>query len=104
MAFQQGDIPFGTVPVRAIRDFPLDVMMFLDTKQASIKEYVSEPGKWVDEDGNVLLRDVFTGTGRDAFEAWYRIRKQYFAEYPAHGARLDGITNTGLVVQRTAGS
>jgi hypothetical protein len=32
VAFQQGDIPFGSVPVRAIRDFPLDVMMFLDKK------------------------------------------------------------------------
>lgn len=104
VAFKQGDIPFGDVGVRAIRDFPLDVMLFLDTNQAGIKEYVSEPGKWVDEDGNVLLRDVFTGTGRDAFEAWYRVRKQYFAEYPAHGARLDGITGQSLVVQRVAGS
>ncbi len=103
-AFKLRVIPSGDVPVRAVRDFPLDVMLFLDTKQASIKEYVSEPGKWVDEDGNVLLRDVFTGTGRDAFEAWYRIRKQYFAEYPAHGARLDGITGQSLVVQRVAGS
>ena len=78
--------------------------MFLDTNQVGLKEYVSEPGKWVDEDGNVLLRDVFTGTGRDAFEAWYRIRKQYFAEYPAHGARLDGITGHSLVIQRPAGA
>jgi len=104
VAFKQGDVPFGDVPVRALRDFPLDVMMFLDTNQVGLKEYVSESGKWVDEDGNVLLRDVFTGTGRDAFEAWYRIRKQYFAEYPAHGARLDGITGQSLVIQRPAGA
>ena len=37
-AFQQGDIPFGGVPVRALRDFPLDVMMFLDTAQAEFEE------------------------------------------------------------------
>ena len=104
VAFKQGDVPFGDVPVRAVRDFPLDVMMFLDLQNAGFKEYVSEPGKWVDEDGSVLLRDTSTGTGRDAFEAWYRMRKQYFMEYPAFCARLDGITGQSLVVQRAAGS
>ena len=104
VAFKQGDVPFGDVSVRAIRDFPLDVMMFLDVPNMGFKEYVSEPGKWVDEDGSVLVR-VGSGTsGRDAFEAWYRMRKQYFVEYPAFGARLDGITGSSLVVQRAAGS
>lgn len=104
VAFKQGDIPFGDVAVRALRDFPLDVMMFLDTENAGFREYVSEPGKWVDEDGSVL-RIVGTGTAaRDAWEAWYRMRKQYFMEYPAYCARLDGITGQSLVVQRAAGS
>lgn len=104
IAFKQGDIPFGDVPVRAIRDFPLDVLTFLDLNNAGFREYVSEPGKWVDEDGSVLWR-VGTGTsGRDAFEAWYRMRKQYFLEYPAFCARLDGVTGQQLVVVRAAGS
>lgn len=106
VAFKQGDIPFGEVPVRALRDFPLDVMMFLDLQGAGFKEYVSEPGKWVDEDGSILTR-VGGGGGsaaRDAFEAWYRMRKQYFMESPASCARLDGITGQSLVVQRSAGS
>lgn len=104
VAFKQGDIPFGDVPVRALRDFPLDVIMFLDVANAGFKEYVSEPGKWVDEDGSVL-RIVGTGTAaRDAWEAWYRMRKQYFVEYPAFCARLDGVTGQSLVVQRAAGS
>ena len=103
-AFKQGDIPFGDVPVRAIRDFPLDVMMFLDLQNAGFKEYVSEPGKWADEDGSVLTR-IGTGTSaRDSFEAWYRMRKQYFLENPAFCARLDGVTGQALVVQRPAGS
>jgi hypothetical protein len=103
-AFTQGDIPFGSIPVRALRDFPLDVMMFLDSANAGFKEYVSEPGKWVDEDGSVL-RIVGTGTSaKDAWEAWYRMRKQYFLENPAFCARLDGITGQSLVVQRAAGS
>lgn len=104
VAFKQGDIPFGDVPVRAIRDFPLDVMMFLDLQKGGFKEYVSEPGKWVDEDGSVLVR-VGTGTtGRDAYEAWYRMRKQYFLENPGYCARLDGITGQSVVVVRAAGS
>jgi hypothetical protein len=104
VAFKQGDVPFGDVPVRAIRDFPLDVMMFLDLQNAGFREYVSEPGKWVDEDGSVLWRVGISTTARDAFEAWYRMRKQYFMEYPAYCARLDGITGQALVVQRAAGS
>ena len=104
VAFKQGDIPFGNVPVRAIRDFPLDVMMFLDIKNGGFKEYVSEPGKWVDEDGQVLIRVGAGGSAsRDAFEAWYRIRKQYFLENPGYCARLDGITGQSLVVVRPAG-
>jgi hypothetical protein len=103
-AFKQGDIPFGGVPVRALRDFPLDVMMFLDLQNAGFKEYVSEPGKWVDEDGSVLRVTALGASARDAFEAWYRMRKQYFLEYPAYCARLDGITGQSLVVQRAAGS
>lgn len=102
-AFAQGDIPFGGVPVRALRDFPLDVMMFLDLKKAGFKEYVSEPGKWVDEDGSVLVRVGTGSTGRDAYEAWYRMRKQYFLEGPAYCARLDGITGQSLVVARPIG-
>lgn len=104
VAFKQGDVPFGDVPVRAIRDFPLGVMMFLDLQNMGLMEYVSESGKWVDEDGSVLARVGSGSSGRDAFEAWYRMRKQYFMEYPAYCARLDGITGQSLVVQRAAGS
>ena len=103
VAFKQGDLPFGGVNVRAIRTFPLDVVMFLDTANMGFKEYVSESGKWVDEDGSVLVRVGTGATGRDAFEAWYRMRKQYFVEYPAYCARLDGVTGQSLVVQRGAG-
>lgn len=104
VAFKQGDIPFGDVPVRAVRDFPLDVMMFLDLQNAGFREYVSEQGKWADEDGSVL-KQIGSGTSaRDAFEAWYRIRKQYFLENPGLCARLDGITGQSLAVVRAAGS
>jgi hypothetical protein len=105
VAFKQGDVPFGDVPVRAIRDFPLDVMMFLDVENSGFKQYVSEPGKWADEAGGGVLKQIGSGsTARDAFEAWYRVRKQYFCENPGFSARLDGVTGQSLVVQRASGS
>lgn len=103
VAFKQGDIPFGDVPVRALRDFPLDVVMLLDTKNSGLTEYVSEAGKWVDEDGAILQRAGTGSTARHAFEAWYFVRKQYFLQYPAYSARLDGVTGQSLVIQRPAG-
>lgn len=105
VAFKQGDVPFGDVPVRAIRDFPLDVLMFLDTEKSGFKEYVSESGKWADEAGGGVLKQVGYGSAaRDAFEAWYRVRKQYFLENPGYCARLDGITGQSVVIQRPAGA
>lgn len=99
-AFTQGDITIGEVPFKVIRDFPLDCLMLLDKSNSGWICYQSEPGKWVDEDGQVLVRIGSGSTGRDAFEAWYRIRKQYHCRYPGHNARLDGITGTSLVVVR----
>jgi len=74
--------------------------MLLDKANSGWICYESEPGKWVDEDGQILTRIGSGSTGRDAFEAWYRIRKQYHCRYPAYNARLDGITGTSLVVVR----
>ena len=105
VAFKQGDIPFGDVPVRAIRDLPLDVLMLLDTEKSGFRKYVSEPGKWADEAGGGVLKQIGSGsTARDAFEAWYRIRYQYFCENPGFNARLDGVTGQSVVVQRPAGN
>jgi hypothetical protein len=56
VAFQQEDITMGEVPIKAIRDFALDVMMLLDKKDSGFIQYTSEKGKWVDEDGAVLTR------------------------------------------------
>jgi hypothetical protein len=99
-AITQGDITVGEVPMKVIRDFPLDVMMLLDKANSGWVCYQSEPGKWVDEDGSVLVRVGSGSTGRDAFEAWYRMRKQYHCRYPSYNARLDGVTGQTLVVVR----
>lgn len=98
VAFKQGDLTLGEVNIKAIPDFPLDMLMLVNKTDSDWVCYQSEPGKWVDEDGRVL-RLVGTGTSaRDAFEALYRIRKQFHVRYPGKNARIDGITGQSLVV------
>lgn len=97
-AFTQGDITVGEVPIRVVRDFPLATIVIADKKGSGFTKYESEPGKWVDEDGSVLARVGTGSTGRDSFEAWYRVRRQYHAKFPGKSARLDGITGQTLVV------
>jgi hypothetical protein len=82
VAFKQGDITMGEVPIKAIRTHPLAMMFLLDTKGSGFVCYGSEKGKWVDEDGQVLVRVGIGSTARDSFEAWYRKRKQYHVRYP----------------------
>jgi hypothetical protein len=101
-AFKQNDLTIGEVAIKAIRDFPLATMMLVDKANSGFTQYVSEPGKWVDEDDHVLVRIGTGSSARDAFEAWYRMRKQYFCEYPGYNARLDAITGQTLVVVRAA--
>lgn len=103
-AFQQGDIPFGNVPIKAIRTHPFGMMFGLDTKNSEFVRYGSEKGKWVDEDGSVLVRVGSGSSGRDAFEAWYRKRYQNHVRKPGLNWRLDGISGQSLIVVREAGS
>lgn len=99
-AFKQGDITMGEVPIKAIRTHPLAMMFLLDTKNSGYVCYGSEKGKWVDEDGAVLVRVGIGSSARDSFEAWYRKRMQYHVRYPGKNARLDGITGQSLIVVR----
>jgi hypothetical protein len=104
VAFQQGDIPFGGVPFKAIRTHPLAMIFGLDTRNSEFIRYGSEKGKWVDEDEHVLIRVGSGSSGRDAFEAWYRKRYQNHVRKPGLNWRLDGITGQSLIVVREAGS
>jgi hypothetical protein len=103
-AFTQGDIPFGGVPIKALRTHPLGMMFGLDTKGVEMVRYGSDKGSWVDEDGSVFVRVGSGESGRDAFEAWYRKRYQNHARTPGKAWRLDGITGQSLIVVREAGS
>jgi hypothetical protein len=97
-AFTQGDVTIGGVAIKAIRTLGLAQVYFLDTKKAGFKRYVAEPGKFMDRDGSVWLREGTGTSARHAYEATYFCRKQYFAKEPGVNARWDGVTGQTLVV------
>lgn len=103
-AFTQGDIPFGGVPIKALRTHPLAMTIGYDTKGMEARRYQNSAGGWVDEDGRVLVRVGTGDSARDAFEAWYRKRYQNHIAYPGKCWRADGITGQSLIVVREAGS
>jgi hypothetical protein len=97
-AFTQGDLTIGEVAIKAIRTIGLAQVYFLDTKKSGFKRYVAEPGKFMDRDGLVWIRDGSGANARHAYEATYFCRKQYFAKNPGLNARWDGVTGQTLVV------
>lgn len=99
-AFTQGDLTIGEVAIKAIRTLGLAQVYFLDTKKSGFKRYVAEPGKFMDRDGLVWIRDGSGSGARHAYEATYFARKQYFAKNPGLNARWDGVTGQTLVVVR----
>jgi hypothetical protein len=99
-AFRGEDLTLGEVPITPIRDFALDIIIGLDPEQSDMVCYVSEKGKWVDEDGSVLVRVGSGSTARHKFEAWYYNRKQYVMRNPGFNFRVDGVTGQSLVTVR----
>lgn len=99
-AFKQGDLTLGEVPITPIRDFTLDSILGLDEDGMGAVRYVSEKGKWVDEDGSILVRQGFGSTAVHKFEAWYYMRYQNVVRNPGVCWRQDGLTGQSLVVVR----
>ena len=99
-AFTQGDLSIGEVAIKAIKSIGLAQVYFLDTKKAGFKRYVAEPGKFMDRDGSVWVREGTGTSARHAYEATYFCRKQYFCKNPGVNARWDGVTGQTLVVVR----
>lgn len=99
-AFTQGDLSIGEVAIKALRSIGLAQVYFLDTKKAGFKRYVAEPGKFMDRDGLVWIREGTGSSARHAYEATYFTRKQYFCKNPGVNARWDGVTGQTLVVVR----
>lgn len=93
-----GDLTLGEVKVTPIRTLGLDQVYFLDENRMAAKQYVAEAGRFVDEDGSVLVRDGVGTNARHAFEAWWFARKQNFVGNPGVCARWDRVTGQTLVV------
>lgn len=93
-----GDLTLGEVKVTPIRTLGLDQVYFLDENRMAAKQYVAEAGRFVDEDGSVLVRDGVGSNARHAFEAWWFARKQNFVGNPGVCARWDSVTGQTLVV------
>ncbi len=104
VAFKQGDITVGEVPIKAIRDFAYGTLLGIDVELAKLRRYTSTKGEWVkDGDGRILVRSGTGSTARDSFEAWYRMRYQYWAKRPDAAWRADGITGATVTIARPLG-
>lgn len=99
-AFKQGDITMGEVPIKVMRTHPLAMVFGIDSKGIGGTCYGSEKGKWVDDDGHVLVRVGYGSAARDSFEAWYRKRQQYHVRNPGKAFRFDGVTGQSVVIVR----
>ena len=99
-AFTQGDITVDNVVIKALRSVGLAQAYFLDTKKSGFKRYVAEPGKFMDKDGSMWVREGSGTSARHAYEATYFRRQQLFCKNPGLNARWDGITGQTLVVVR----
>lgn len=104
VAFKQGDITVGEVPIKAIRDFPYGMLLGIDVEMAKLRCYTSVKGEWVkDGDGRILVRNGTGSTARHSFEAWYWKRLQYWAKRPDAGWRADAITGASVTIARPLG-
>lgn len=103
VAFKQGDITVGEVPTKAIRDFAYGTLLGLDVEMSKLRRYVSTKGEWVTYNGGRLFPIGEGDSARDAFEARYRMRYQYWAKFPAAAWRADGITGATVNIVRPLG-
>lgn len=99
-AFTQGDITVDDVKIKALKSIGLKQVFFLDTVKAGFTRYVAEPGKFMDRDGSMWVREGTGTSARHAYEATYFRRVQNFAKNPGVCARWDGVTGQTLVVVR----
>jgi hypothetical protein len=99
-AFTQGDVTVDSVVIKALRSVGLAQVYFTDSKKAGFKRYVAEPGKFMDKDGSMWVREGTGTAARHAYEATYFRRQQLFSQNPGVNARWDGVTGQTLIVVR----
>ena len=70
------------VKIKALRTIGLAQAYFVDTKKAGFTRYVAEPGKFMDRDGSMWLREGSGTSARHAYGATYFRRVQNFCRNP----------------------
>ncbi len=103
VAFKQGDITVGEVPIHSIRDFAYGTLLGIDVEMAKMRRYVSTSGEWVTNNNGRWFPVGLGATAVDAKEAWYRKRYQNWAKQPAAAWRMDGITGATIPIVRPLG-
>ena len=88
-------ITFGGIPFRRCIDAPYGMLFGVD--RSSMVRYVMDEGSWIDDDGNMLVRN---GTAIDTFDAQFRIYEQFAMTKPNQAFRMEGITTNIAVVHR----
>jgi hypothetical protein len=99
-AFTQGDITVDDVKIKALRSIGLQQVYFLDTKKSGFKRYMAEPGKFMDKDGSMWVRQGTGASAVHAYEATYFRRLQNFCKNPGLNGRWDLVTGQTLVIVR----
>lgn len=85
-------VTFGGKPIIEDRNAPYDMLFGVDKRD--MKRYVQVEGEWADDDGTVLHRV----TGKDEYEAFYRIWENYHCSRPNTCFRMEGITTGKIYV------
>lgn len=85
-------VTYGGVPVIEDKFAPYDMLFGLD--KSTFQRFVQVEGEWASDDGAILNRV----TGKDTWEAFYRIFENCHSNRPNSNFRMDGITTSKVYV------
>ena len=85
-------VTYGGVNIIEDKFAPYDTLFGLD--KSTFQRYVQVEGEWANDDGAILSRV----TGKDTWEAFYRIFENCHSNRPNSNFRMDGITTTKVYV------
>lgn len=85
-------VTYGGVPIIEDKFAPYDMLFGLD--KSTFQRFVQVEGEWASDDGAILHRV----SGKDTWEAFYRIFENCHCSRPNSNFRMDGITTSKVYV------
>lgn len=85
-------VTFGDIPIIESRNAPYGSMFGLD--KSTFRRYVQVDGEWADDSGAILRQT----SGKDTWNAFYRLWENYHCGRPNANFRMDGITASSIYV------